>query len=375
MAAQSHPDVELDVVRIVRRVIGDVPIVAVLDFHANPSSEFLRHLDAAISYQTYPHVDMFDRGLEAAQVMDSIIDGGRRWSITSRKLPLLTSPMSQGTGDTPVIEIMARRDELSIDGQVSAMPGFVYSDVARGGFTVTVSSPGSGASAPCDAMAEFVWDRRDDFRIVSEPVRGGLVRAIRRGRPTVVADVGDNIGGGSPGDGTEVLNHLLELGATSALVVMCDSRVARDAMIAGAGAELDVELGGRLERLQGPPVVARTRVISTSSGRYVAQGEWMGGTAFDMGPTAVLRVGGVDLIVTSVATPPFHREQITSQGLSPTDYGVVVAKGALAWQDSLADIAEGAVFLDTKGSTPARPESLQRTVAPEYGGAWAYPAG
>jgi microcystin degradation protein MlrC len=374
MAAQSHPDVELDVVRLVRRVIGDVPIVAVLDFHANPSAEFLGHLDAAISYQTYPHVDMFDRGVEAAQLIEAIVDSGQRWSITSRKLPLLTSPMSQGTDGTPVAEIMARRGELSTGIQVSAMPGFVYSDVARGGFTVTVSSPGRGASAPCDAMAEFVWDRRDEFRVVSEPVRSGLVRALGRGRPTVVADVGDNIGGGSPGDGTEVLSHLLELGAASALVVMCDSRVAHDATTAGAGADLDVELGGRLEQLQGPPVIARARVMSTSSGRYVAQGEWMGGTAFDMGPTAVLRVGGVDVIVTSVATPPFHREQITSQGLSPAGFGIVAAKGALAWQDGLADIADGAVFLDTKGSTPARPESLERTASPESGGDWSYPA-
>jgi microcystin degradation protein MlrC len=83
----------------------------------------------------------------------------------------------------------------------------------------------------------------------------------------------------------------------------------------------------------------------------------------------------VDVIVTSVATPPFHREQITSQGLSPTDYRIVAAKGALAWQDGLADIADGAVFLDTKGSTPARPESLDRTVAPESGDDWVYPAG
>jgi microcystin degradation protein MlrC len=114
--------------------------------------------------------------------------------------------------------------------------------------------------------------------------------------------------------------------------------------------------------------------MSTSSGRYVAQGEWMGGTAFDMGPTAVLRVGGVDVIVTSVATPPFHREQITSQGLSPAGFRIVAAKGALAWQDGLADIADGAVFLDTKGSTPARPESLERTASPESGGDWSYPA-
>jgi microcystin degradation protein MlrC len=373
MAAQSHPDVELEVVRLVRRVLGDVPIVAVLDFHANPSTEFLSHLDAAVSYQTYPHVDMFDRGVEAAQLIERIVNSGERWSIASRKLPLLTSPMSQGTDGSPVAEIMARRGEMSTDGQVSAMPGFVYSDVARGGFTVTVSSPGRGASAPCDAMAEFVWERRDEFRVTSEPVRSGLVRALGRGRTTVVADVGDNIGGGSPGDGTEVLRNLLALGAPSALVVMCDARVAQDAAVAGASGDLDVELGGRLERLQGPPIRQRARVVSTGPGRYVAQGEWMGGTEFDMGPTAVLRFGGVDVIVTSVATPPFHREQITSQGLSPTDYGIVAAKGALAWQDGLADIADGAVFLDTKGSTPARPESLVRSAPPESGGAWIYP--
>ena len=374
MVAEGYPDVELEVVRAVRRTVGDVPIVAVLDFHANPSLAFLSYLDAVLSYQTYPHVDMFERGVEAAQILDAIIESGTRWSVTAHKLPLLTSPMSQGTDNDPVVDIMTERGRLSQEMHVAAMPGFVYSDVARGGFTVAVSSPGEETgAAPCDSMTDFVWARRDDFSVAAVPTREGIVRALARPGPTVVADVGDNIGGGSGGAGTEVLHHLLDLRVDRALVVVSDRRAADLATRASLGEDIDVHLGGHLERAQGPSVSRRARVLSQSPGRYVASGAWMGGHTFDMGPTAVLRIDGVDVIVTSVATPPFHREQITSQGLSPEQYDIVVAKGALAWQDGLADIADGAVFLDTRGSTPARPESLERSTGPESGTGWVYP--
>jgi microcystin degradation protein MlrC len=313
--------------------------------------------------------------VEAAQIMEMIVDSGVRWSVSARKLPLLTSPMSQGTDTDPVAQIMAERGRLSAGIHVAAMPGFVYSDVARGGFTVAVSSPGEETAAtPCDAMTDFVWRRKDAFAVTAVSPREGIMRALTRRAPTVVADVGDNIGGGSGGDGTEVLHHLLDLRVDRALVVVSDRSVAESAVHASVGDEIDVQLGGHLERAQGPSVSRRARVLSRSSGRYVATGAWMGGHTFDMGPTAVLRIDGVDVIVTSVATPPFHREQITSQGLSPEHYGVVVAKGAIAWQDGLADIADGAVFLDTRGSTPARPESLVRSIRAEGDEDWLYPA-
>ena len=372
MVAESFPDVELEVVRSVRRVMGDIPIVAVLDFHANPSLAFIKSIDALVSYETYPHVDMFERGVEAAEIMDEILSSGDRWRVSAHKLPLLTSPLSQGSSSDPVAAIISRARQHS-DVKLSAMPGFVYSDVARGGFTVAASARTDVDRHAGDALAQFVWSAKDRFSVSTVSTAVGVQFALRSSDTTILADVGDNIGGGSGGDGTEVLRELIRVGAEKAVVVISDAATAGLAHAAGVGAEIEVTLGGRLEAQQGASINGIARVLSTSSGRYVSTGAWMGGQLFDMGRSAVLRIAGIDVVVTSVATPPFHRELITSQGLEPNDYGIVVAKGALAWQDALADLAHGAQFLDTRGSTPARPNSLTRSSQTESGGGWSYP--
>jgi microcystin degradation protein MlrC len=372
MVAEGFPDVELEVVRAVRRVLGDLPIVAVLDFHANPSLEFLAQVDALVSYETYPHVDMFDRGREAAQMLDQILISGERWKVSAHKLPLLTSPMSQGSGSDPIASIIDRaRSTAGV--KLSAMPGFVYSDVARGGFTVAASGRLSAGREAGDELAQFAWAMKDRFSVSAVPTALGVRSALEATGTIVLADVGDNIGGGSGGDGTEVLREMLRVDAKSAVVVISDSSTAALAHSVSIGDEIEVSLGGKLELQQGGPIGGRARVVSTSSGKYTATGAWMGGHVFDMGPSAVLKIGDVDVIVTSIATPPFHRELLTSQGVDPTGYKIIVAKGALAWQDSLSDVAAGAQFLDTRGSTPARPESLIRASEPESGNAWAYP--
>lgn len=372
MVAEGYPDVELEVGRLVRRVMGDIPIVAVLDFHANPSTEFMRSIDALVSYETYPHVDMFERGVEAAEIMDQILSIGQRWSVSAHKLPLLTSPMSQGSGSDPVAAIISRARQYS-DVKLSAMPGFVYSDVARGGFTVAASARADADRHAGDALAQFAWSAKDRFSVSAVPTELGIRTALRSSGTTVLADVGDNIGGGSGGDGTEVLRELIRVGAENSVVVISDAATAALAHAARIGDEIEVTLGGRLETQQGGSINGLARVLSTSPGRYTASGAWMGGQLFEMGPSAVLRIASIDVVVTSVATPPFHRELITSQGLEPSGYGIVVAKGALAWQDALADIAQGAQFLDTRGSTPAKPESLTRSSESESGGDWCYP--
>lgn len=375
MVAEGHPDVEREVVDLVKRAVGDVPIVAVLDFHANPSAEFLRSIDAVVSYNTYPHVDMFERGVEAAHCLVDIIEEDRRWSVTAQKLPLLTSPLTQGSADQPVAQIMRRRAELLRPRTlIAAMPGFVYSDVARAGFTVAVSAPTDAHTVGTDELSALAWSLRDQFAPSVLDVSTGVQLARQSAGTTVLADIGDNIGGGSTGEGTDVLRELMRTDdGTPALVVICDATAAAEAHTAGAGATLDIRFGGRLDDMHGGTVRARVTVVSLSSGRYVASGAWMGGHTFEMGPTAVLRIRDLWVIVTSVATPPFHREQITSQGLDPASFGIVAAKGALAWQDGLSDIAPGAFFVDTAGSTPARPSVLERTRASETGQPWTFP--
>lgn len=362
MVASGYPDLELEVVERVKRQLGDIPIVTVLDYHANPSREFIAGCDAVVAYTTYPHVDMFERGRQAAEILLSILRHERRGRVVLRKMPLLTSPLAQGTHSVHVTELLHAHGQLvtSLGGFVT--PGFPYSDVARAGMSIGLNKWADDPvhAQSLDTLAAGVLTNRDLWSPNVTSVEGAMIEAAVATERLMLADVGDNIGGGSPGDGTALLEGLLRLRSRRSLVMITDPQVVEEATAVGVGGSIDVAIGARTDALHGAPVRTRVEVVSLSDGTYRALGEWMGGMEFSMGPTAVVRAQSVTIIVTSVANPPFHVEQVTSQGLALESFDILTAKGALAWQDGYGPLVGRAIFVDTPGVTPAHPERLLR---------------
>jgi microcystin degradation protein MlrC len=369
MVGEGADDVELETLRLVRRIVGDVPIVAVLDLHGNPSQAMVELCDAAIAYDTYPHVDMRERGEEAAALLRQIL-GGRKLRTLVAKAPLLSTPLAQATDQSPMRDLRAQADVATHDGvaRVSLLPGFPYSDVDRAGFSVVVTfEPGAeeAARAVAAELTEEAERRSDEFVVERDDPATAVARAlVARERPVVLADLADNIGGGSPGDGTALLAELLRQGASGAVVPIADAEVARAAAQAGAGAMVDVEVGGKTDALHGDPVRIEGRVLRITDGRYRGGGTWMTGHEFSMGTTAVIEVEGVTLVVMERAVPPFHAEQLLSVGIEPGGVDYIVAKGAVAWRSAYGDVAGTVIEVDTPGICPLDPATLPRTATP-----------
>jgi microcystin degradation protein MlrC len=369
MVGEDADDVELETLRLVRRVAGDVPVVAVLDLHGNPSQEMVELCDAVIAYDTYPHVDMRERGEEAAGLLRGIL-GGRKLRALVAKTPLLSTPLAQATDQSPMRDLRAQADARTHDGvvRVALLPGFPYSDVERAGFSVIVTyEPWAedAARAVASELTDEVERRRDEFVVVRDDPATAVARALEaRERPVVLADIADNIGGGSPGDGTALLAELLRQCASGAVVPIADAAVARAAAQAGVGSALDAEVGGKTDVLHGPPVEVAGRVVRITDGRYRGGGTWMTGHEFSMGTTAVIEVDGITLVVMERAVPPFHAEQLLSVGIDPRDADYIVAKGAVAWRAAYGDIAGTVIEVDTPGICPLDPATLPRTTAP-----------
>ena len=223
-------------------------------------------------------------------------------------------------------KLEARARELEQDPtirRVALFPGFPYSDVARAGFSVVVTYLEDAAESARAAAAEIAGAvERHDWSVERPDPAAAVAEAIRSAeRPVVLADVADNIGGGSPGDGTALLAELLDQRAQGVVMAIADAEVATEAARLGAGAALETSVGAKTDRLHGDPVPIRGRVVRVTDGRYVSEGTWMPGQEFSMGTTAVVEVDGVTLVVMERATPPFHSEQLTSQGVEPDEGG------------------------------------------------------
>jgi microcystin degradation protein MlrC len=348
-AADAH------VLAVVREVLGPgVPVAGTFDFHANLSVAMVSLADILVGYDTYPHVDMADRGREAAQLLARILETGRRPVCVLRKVPLVTVPQVQATEAEPMRGVMALLAEVERWPGVwcaSIAMGFPYADVPQLGASVLAhGESGDATRTAADTLVDAIWERHDQFVPDLVPVEAAVAEALAaREMPVVLVDAADNVGGGSPGDGTVVLDALVRAGARGAVVVIADPEAVTIAEAAGAGGAFDGLVGGKTDDQHGAPVRLRGRVRHIVDGRYIHQGSYMTGSVTTMGRTAVVDVDGITLVLTSLRTMPFDPGQLRSLAIEPAQQRILVVKSAVAWRAAFGDVARSTIVVDTPG--------------------------
>jgi len=208
-------------------------------------------------------------------------------------------------------------------------------DVAEGGWSVVVHTDGDEALAQsiADEMAAKAWELRDQFWVsarvelseaVSQAVEadGGLI---------ILSDTGDSVYGGAPGDSTVILRELLDKEVPcQAFVPIIDPDVLESAITAGVGADITVDLGGKVDSLFSRPVSITGRVAAVSNGVTVILPDR---GACDLRRTALLEVGQVRIVVLDHRSFAInHPVLYTHLGLDMNDAKMVVVKTASNFQ-------------------------------------------
>src|SRR6185312_6388432 len=126
----------------VRRLVGaDVPVVVTLDFHANITRRMVANADALVGFRTYPHVDMYETGERAMELLLELLRTGCRPRMVCRKAPMIVPPENMQTTDGPVAAVMREIVAAEADAGVLSASLFVvqpWLDVAELGATVVV---------------------------------------------------------------------------------------------------------------------------------------------------------------------------------------------------------------------------------------------
>ncbi len=254
MVTARYADADGEVLRRLRTELGpELPIVATLDYHANVSAAMAEYADALVGYQTYPHVDQRERGLVAAGLMARTVRGEVR-PVTAVAQPALIVPLlGQATDREPMQSLLreARTTEQRAGMlSVSVMAGFPYADVPEMGPSVIAVADGDRglAVATAEELGQRMWERRREFLVKCPDAEEGVRLAMAAAeRPVVLVDLGDNIGGGSAGDGTVLLAELLRQGARDAVVVIYDPEAVRAAARPGPADRFNQPVGGRVD--------------------------------------------------------------------------------------------------------------------------------
>lgn len=360
--AMHQPDADGEIISRVRALVGPTVIIGVaLDMHGNVSHRMVRNCDVLNAYLTNPHVDPRPRARQVADLALAAARGTIRPVMALATPPVAIGILRQGTSDWPMSQLVGRAAELGArDGvlSVSVLEGFPYADVAEMGMSFVAVTDGDRLLAEdvVGQLADEAWHLRQEF--VGQAVDTDV--ALRRAagsseRPVVLLDVGDNVGGGSPGDSTHVLAAAQRLGIRGLFHSLCDPAAVQLCATAGVGASLTLSVGARTDDLHGAPVTVTARVRVLDDGKFEDRGVTHGGFRFfDAGRRALLETDdGHFVLLTSRPMGNTSRAELTSIGLDPSDMQIIVAKGVHSPRGAYEPIAAEMIQLDTRGCTSA----------------------
>jgi microcystin degradation protein MlrC len=347
MVVEGIDDGDGDVLAAVRACIGsDRPLMAAQDLHANHTALRVRSANALVGYDTYPHIDMAERGREAADLIARTLRGEVHPVAALTQLPLFWGTRCQVTAHPPMDEVLRRVHELEQRPgilSVTIATGFPWADVPDVGSSVIAVADGDRALAQrvADELGEWVWANRRRWYHPLVSVRDAIADGDRAGRyPVLLADHGDNTGGGAPGDSTEVLRTMIDLKLQDALLLyLVDPQVSQVAHAAGVGARIRVEVGGRSDPVQGPPVPMHAEVVGLSDGRFHYDGPMYAGLTGNLGPSAWLRQAGVSVVVVSGRMQPLDTAFARSLGIDCRRMRYIAVKSAAHFRSGFEPIA------------------------------------
>ena len=357
MVTEQGEDAEGDLLTSVRGLVGpSIPMVATLDLHANITPLMAEQADILIGFDTYPHVDMYERGVEALNMAADSARGTVKPTMAYRQLPLLTMPPLQCTMRQPMQGLLERVHAIESEPGVltaTLSMGFPFADIGDAGVSVLVTADGDEALAEAKAqeLADEVWQLRGDFDADLTPV-SDVLRYVREEATglVVLADGSDNPGGGGPSDGTVILQALLDEGAEGAVVgIICDPETVAQAHEAGVGATIDAVIGGKTDRLHGGPVQTRAYVRTLGDGEFVFRGPMGRGAKGHLGRTAVLVAGGIEIVVSERRHQLRDSEMLRSVGIEPLHRRLIAVKSAVHFRADIGTLAERIFDADTPG--------------------------
>lgn len=362
--SEDNPDADGEILGRIRRYTGpDLPIVCTLDLHANVSRQMVEHATAITAYRSNPHLDQYARGLEAADLMGRVLRGEVRPVMSLETPPLVIEIAQQHTPNEPAKGLYDDlQNVLEWPGILSASVamGFYYSDVAEMGTSFLAVADGDPTLADRAArwMAQRAWSRREEF-VASLPSAAEAVHmaASRERTPVVLLDVGDNVGGGSPGDSTILLEEIHRQGVSGAMVVLCDPAAVKLCVEKGVREHIELQVGGKTDTLHGAPVKVQGRIRMISDGMFtetqVRHGGW---THNDQGVTAVIETPEDHTIVlTTRRMAPMSLEQVLSLGIHPERKRILIVKGVVAPRAAYEPVAAEFIVVDTPGVTSNNP--------------------
>ncbi len=278
------------------------------------------------------------------------------------KPPMLPTSQRMTTDRSPMRDLIALAHEWEAKPGMIAVTlagGFPPADVEEAGLSVLAYAHDDALLAidAAEAIGDLAWALREQFLggVASFEEAACAIQNLKPDdNPLVLVDIGDNPWTGGPGDSVELLRFLLDQRATNAaLALVCDPGAVRACIDAGPGSTVRLNLGAKTDTLHGDPIEIEAYVRRITDGHYVNDGPMMAGVDVDLGPTAVIVIDGIDVLVSSRAETPIDLNIFRSHGIDPTSKSIIALKGKGHFRAAFEPIASHVILVEGPGITGA----------------------
>ena len=368
MVAEDEADGEGCLLSRIRAAQPDLPIAVTLDLHCNLTQRMVDNCTMMIGFKTYPHVDMYEVGDQIAQVMFRALEGRINPVMVWGNRPVLAQTLCMRNYSAPMSGLQDKTRKLEREGLLAAtfFGGFPMADIHDAGISAVVVGDGDEAQArsACNRLLDGGWSERAGFIYSGRPLDLAVsdARQYTEG-PVLLLDHADNVGSGGTADVMEVIRevHKQEL-ENVAVGVVWDPVAVQKMHEAGLGNRVSIDLGGKTDM----PSIGRSgeafhvegRVASLSDGIWTVEGPMYTGVEVSTGPTAVLDIGRIRIVVVSFHHEPWDSGIFSNNGINPTECRYLLLKSRIHYRAGFQPIARATICCDGHGVTTSRNDQL-----------------
>jgi microcystin degradation protein MlrC len=355
MIADGYLDAEGDLLQRVRGLVGpEVLVGAELDPHCHLSAAKVEACDLVVLFKEYPHTDIYERAQDLVRLASETRAGRIKPVMRVRDLGFLSMiPTSRGVGRDLVDRMTALEGKGGILS-VSLAHGFPWGDSPDLGTRLLVIADGDAAKAETvlHSFGNDVIALREKLAPPYPTVKVAIDKAIASNHLSVVlADTADNPGGGAAGDSTFILAELLARGIENAVVgPFWDPVAVECCFLAGIGAQLDLRIGGKINRFSGQPLDVSPRVLAL---KRAAMQDGLSGTRAPLGDVAVVDVSGIKIVLNTARTQAFGTDMFTQFGINLAETKLIVVKSSNHFFAKYGPIASDVIYVDSPAAVPA----------------------
>ncbi len=363
MVTETDQDGDCQFLREIRAVVGDeVPLAITLDLHANISDETAELAQIAVSFRTYPHVDMREVGVEACELLHRALEDEIAPKLLIRRPPMLVGcDDGRTTENGPMCRLLEdAAEEMQTPGilNVAINAGFTDADVWAAGSSVlvtydTATTAIETAIGCADRMCDRIWSFRDqwDLPIPLEDCIAQLKTSTAGTGPIVVADFSDNPGSGAYSDCTALIAAMLEAGIQNAAAgALYDPEAVAQLVTHGVGATVTLPLGGKTDAsVGGGPLEVTGKIMAISDGSFTFEGPMFTGLPGSTGQSVCLRVRGIDIMIVSDRMQMLDKNVFRVVGIEPADKTVLAVKSMQHFKGAFGPIASRIIITDAGG--------------------------